>query len=136
MNRTLKSMWLLCASVGVLNSCTQQKKIASTPGLEKMESQQGYQLVWFDEFNNAGAPDTSNWRFEKGFVRNEEFQWYQPENARFEKGNLVIEARKEKRPNPNYRAGSSTWKTNRENINYTASSINTSGKHAWQYGAL
>lgn len=134
MNRILKSMLLFCACFAILNSCRPQKIITSTPGPVKIENQQGYQLVWSDEFNNAGVPDTTNWRFEKGFVRNEEFQWYQPENAWCEKGNLVIEARKEKRPNPNYRAGSSNWKANREYIHYTASSINTSGKHAWQYG--
>ncbi|MBD0374024.1 MAG: glycoside hydrolase family 16 protein, partial [Flavisolibacter sp.] len=31
-------------------------------------------------------------------------------------------------------AGSSDWRKNRERIAYTASSINTSGKHTWQYG--
>src|SRR5689334_21696372 len=42
---------------------------------------EGYRLVWADEFNNNGAPDTANWQHEKGFVRNEETQWYQTENA-------------------------------------------------------
>ena len=31
-----------------------------------------YKLVWSDEFNSEGAPDSSKWRFENGFVRNNE----------------------------------------------------------------
>jgi hypothetical protein len=38
-------------------------------------------LVWNDEFNNAGKPDNLSWRYETGFVRNQELQWYQEENA-------------------------------------------------------
>jgi beta-glucanase (GH16 family) len=94
----------------------------------------GYKLVWADEFNNAGAPDSTNWRYEKGFVRNEELQWYQQENASCNKGLLVIEARKETRPNPGFVAGSNDWRKKREQITHTSSSINTSGKHSWQYG--
>ena len=40
-----------------------------------------YTLVWSDEFNGTGAVDPANWSFENGFVRNEEQQWYQPDNA-------------------------------------------------------
>ncbi|MEO6734501.1 MAG: glycoside hydrolase family 16 protein [Ferruginibacter sp.] len=126
--------YLLCACLPVFYSCTGQNKTTSSPQSTKIEDQQGYKLVWSDEFDKTGAPDTSNWRFEKGFMRNNELQWYQPENASCENGMLLIEARKENKPNPNYQAGSSDWKKNRENINYTASSINTSGKHSWQYG--
>jgi beta-glucanase (GH16 family) len=67
-------------------------------------------------------------------VRNNEVQWYQPDNARCEQGLLVIEARKEARPNPNYQPGSSSWKTSRPTIDYTSASLNTSGLHSWQYG--
>ena len=102
--------------------------IADTPAMA------GYKLAWADEFNKDGKPDTANWRYEKGFVRNEELQWYQEENAFCKDGLLVIEGRKERVPNPSYKAGSSNWKTKREIIQYTASSINTSGKHSWQYG--
>jgi len=35
-----------------------------------------YQLVWSDEFNTDGVPDSSQWVFETGFKRNEEAQWY------------------------------------------------------------
>jgi beta-glucanase (GH16 family) len=110
------------------NSCQVSSKISS------IDNQEGYKLVWSDEFDKDGPPDTSNWRFEKGFVRNEEFQWYQEENARCKKGKLIIEGRKETRPNPEYQHGSNNWRRKRENIEYTASSIHTSGKHSWKYG--
>lgn len=59
-----------------------------------------YQLVWADEFSSNGKPDTTKWRYEQGFVRNEELQWYQPDNAWCENGKMIIEARKEIKPNP------------------------------------
>lgn len=95
---------------------------------------EGYKLVWADEFNNDGKPDTTKWRYEEGFARNEELQWYQEENATTRNGLLIIEARKEKRPNPVFEAGSQDWRKKRQNVEYTSSSINTSGKHSWQYG--
>lgn len=58
-------------------------------------SSDGYKLVWADEFNKDGPPDPCNWTYERGFVRNEELQWYQPENARCQNGLLVIEGRRE-----------------------------------------
>jgi len=94
----------------------------------------GWKLVWSDEFDKDGAPDPASWGFERGFVRNQELQWYQPDNATVSGGFLVIEGRKETKPNPNYKAGSSDWKTNRANIEYTASSMTTSGKHSFMYG--
>ena len=93
-----------------------------------------YKLVWADEFNKNGAPDSLNWAFEKGFVRNNELQWYQPKNAFCEHGKLIIEARRVNQPNPNYKPGSQNWKTSRPQITYTSASINTRGLHSWQYG--
>lgn len=96
----------------------------------------GYRLVWADEFNTKGAPDTTNWHFEQGFVRNHEEQWYQTKNAFCKNGLLIIEAQKVHLPNPNYIAGSTNWKTNREFIEYTAASMNTRGLLSWQYGRM
>lgn len=97
-------------------------------------STEGYQLVWSDEFNNDGIPDSSKWNYEQGLVRNEELQWYQPENARCEKGLLVIEARREKKPNPLYAAGATDWRRKEQDISYTSSCLITAGKGEWQYG--
>ncbi len=97
-------------------------------------SYEGWKLVWADEFNTPGAPDPKNWQFETGFARNHELQWYQPDNARVEGGQLVIEARRESRPNPTYKPGSTDWRTSRPAIDYTSASLNTQSRHQWQYG--
>lgn len=93
-----------------------------------------YKLVWSDEFDKHSRPDSTKWGFEKGFVRNNELQWYQPENAWCERGMLVIEARKEKKPNPVYDPEKGDWRTKRQHIEYTAASLNTRGLHQWKYG--
>ncbi|MCD0489517.1 glycoside hydrolase family 16 protein [Pedobacter sp. MC2016-14] len=95
---------------------------------------EGYKLVWADEFNGTGKPDPASWKHETGFVRNEEYQWYQEDNAWCENGVLVIEGRKEDKPNPLYKKDSKQWRNSREKIEYSSSSINTSGLHSWQYG--
>ena len=101
---------------------------------ESIYTKEGYKLVWADEFNNKGKPDATSWTHEQGFVRNEEAQWYQGDNAWCENGLLVIEGRKETRPNPGFKKESGDWRINRENAEYTSSSIKTAGKHSWQYG--
>ena len=58
----------------------------------------GWKLVWHDEFDTEGAPDKTVWHFEKGFVRNHEDQWYQEDNAYCHGGLLVFEGRAEKLP--------------------------------------
>ena len=115
---------------------------ARTPAVSSAD---GYRLVWSDEFTGDGPLDPADWGYETGFVRNQELQWYQPENARRVNGMLVIEGRREHRPNPRYVAPSTTdvavapnanrraW-ANREFIDYTSASVNTRGKHAWRYG--
>lgn len=93
-----------------------------------------WKLVWADEFDIDGPPNPNNWQFERGFVRNNELQWYQPDNARCRGGLLVIEGRKEQKVNPDYRADSDNWKTKRPRIEYTSTSIITRGRQQWQYG--
>ena len=94
----------------------------------------GYKLVWSDEFNTDGTPDPKNWNYEKGFVRNNELQWYQSNNATVKAGVLVIEGRREQVANTNYVAGSADWRTNRQYAQYTSTSMTTSGLQTWQYG--
>jgi beta-glucanase (GH16 family) len=94
----------------------------------------GMKLVWADEFNNNGAPNPEYWKYEKGFARNEELQWYQKDNATCINGVLLIEGRREEVPNPDYNTGSQNWKTNRESAHYTSASINTRGLKQWLYG--
>lgn len=94
----------------------------------------GYTLVWSDEFNYTGKPLSSNWSYETGFVRNNEHQWYQADNANVKDGALQIEGRRQTFKNPNYVAGSSDWKTNREYVQFTSASIHARGKKSFRYG--
>jgi beta-glucanase (GH16 family) len=106
--------------------------VTQSPALK----QDGYKLVWSDEFDKEGTPDTAKWNFETGFVRNNEMQWYQKENATCKNGYLVIKGERENRPNPNFVHGSTNWKTNRQNIRFTAASVVMKKEHAFLYGKV
>ena len=101
---------------------------------QSLKNNDGYKLVWSDEFNTNGPPDSASWDYEHGFVRNEELQWYQKENATCSNGILTIAAKKEASPNPSYIAGSTDWRRNRPTMEYTSSCLITKGKHSWKYG--
>src|SRR5688572_21540604 len=75
--------------------------VAGQPG-----STEDWKLAWSDEFDTPGRPNPRNWTYEAGFVRNDELQWYQPENAWCEGGLLIIESRRERKRNPHYKPGS------------------------------
>ena len=87
-----------------------------------------------DEFNRKGKPDPANWTYEKGFVRNQELQWYRPENANCTGGVLLIEGRREKVKNPFYEAGSGGWRKAREFAEYTSACIRSQGLRQFQFG--
>lgn len=83
----------------------------------------GWVLVWEDNFDKPGLPDTAIWGYEVGYIRNQEAQYYtknRPENARVEGGNLVIEARMD------------NWNSHK----ITSASINTYGKKSILYGRI
>jgi len=94
----------------------------------------GMNLVWNEEFNKNGFPDSVIWSYETGFVRNNELQWYKKENAFCNDGLLIIESRREKFENPNFVQGSNNWRLNRKYVEYTSSSINTRNSGKWLYG--
>lgn len=82
-----------------------------------------YQLVWADEFEKEGLPDTTKWGYDVGGGGwgNNELEYYTKakiENARVEKGNLIIEARKE----------------SFGGRNYTSARLLTKNKAQWTYG--
>ena len=110
--------------------------LLSTHLLGKEKQQGSFQLVWADEFNTDGKIDKKYWSFEQGFVRNHELQWYQKENAFCRNGYLVIEAQKVERPNPLYKKNSHDWRSEREKIQYTSSSITTRDKFEFKYGRM
>lgn len=132
-------MKLICACLAVYlvllagKTITAQQRPAGE-AVSKSAPSADWKLVWADEFDKDGRPDPKNWNYEAGFVRNRELQWYQPDNARCEKGLLIIEARRERKQNPNYAPNSLDWKTNREYADYTSTSLITRGRNHWQYG--
>jgi beta-glucanase (GH16 family) len=83
-----------------------------------------WQLVWSDEFDKDGPPDSSKWTIEQNNKGggNRELQAYtdSPNNIRVENGNLVIEARKEK-------SGG---------MQYTSGRMNSRGKAEFTYGRI
>ena len=110
-----------------------------------MYSKQPLQLVWHDEFDGTGPLDTAHWEAEHGFVRNEEYQWYQTENAYRREGVLVLEARLDSIPNPRFRGEDATasptlrgrgWQTRRPYARYSSASVNTRGHFSFRYGRM
>ena len=49
------------------------------PAPEKISDK--LKLVWNEEFNYEGIPNPDVWRFEEGFQRNQELQWYSDKNG-------------------------------------------------------
>ena len=94
----------------------------------------GMKLVFSEEFNYNGKPDSTIWNYEKGFKRNNELQWYQTENANCSNGRLLIEGKKVNFPNPYFIPESSDWRKNRKTVNYTSASITTAHKKSWLFG--
>lgn len=103
----------------------------------------GYKLVWSDEFNYTGKPDSTKWTYEYGFIANQEKQYYTDslKNARVENGHLIIEAHKEKIVNKDYKnpALSNSWaqyKADIDTAQYTSARLITHGLAEWQYGRI
>jgi beta-glucanase (GH16 family) len=89
--------------------------------LQSLEGED-WELVWSDEFEVAGAPDTTKWIYDVGNWGwgNNEPQYYtdnRRENARVENGNLIIEARK-----------------NDMGQEWTSARLTTRGKTSFLYG--
>jgi len=113
----MKQFLIFCVFVLVVFSCSNKKRIVpETVGTQ-------WELVWEDNFDVTGLPDSAIWNYEEGYIRNNEVQYYtksRAENARIENGNLIIEARKD------------NWEGNA----ITSASINTYGKKSMLYGRI
>ena len=146
----IASIFLVIVLISFLNSC---KKVKEQPKNHIEQTAQkvnpfqtdnnpptqeinGYYLVFNDEFNHEGPMKEEYWRAENGFVRNNEHQWYQTENGYCSEGRLVITAKKEQVKNPNYKAESSNWKTNREFAEYTSASFITKKEYHQKYDSI
>jgi beta-glucanase (GH16 family) len=93
------------------------------PNTAELAEIPGWELVWHDEFDGR-AVDTENWNYDIGGWGwgNGEAQFYtsRKENARTEKGMLVIEAHQEKY----------------EESYYTSARLKTQGLQNFQYGRI
>jgi len=59
---------------------------------------QNWQMIWSEEFNYTGLPDSTKWTNEVGLIRNNELQYYTKnriENNWVSNGQLKIIGRKE-----------------------------------------
>lgn len=86
---------------------------------------QNLELVWGDEFDYTGLPNSTKWSYDVGGGGwgNSELQYYtenRTENARVENGNLIIEARKE----------------SFGGMNYTSARLVTRNKGDWKYAKI
>lgn len=84
-----------------------------------------WKLVWHDEFNYHGLPDSTHWSYDTGGGGwgNNELEYYTSKrlaNARVQQGKLIIEARKE----------------NYQGMKYTSARLVTKGKEDWKYGRV
>jgi beta-glucanase (GH16 family) len=102
-------------------------------------AQHKLKLVWSDEFNYTGLPDSTKWTYEHGYIRNHENQYYtlaRKENVFVHDGVLEIKGGKENYANEFYKKGGNDWRTSDSLTRYTSASINTLGKASWKYGRV
>jgi beta-glucanase (GH16 family) len=130
----IKSAFALLLTFSFSVNLSSQKTDPYKPDFKSPSDIHDMKLVWNDEFNIDGKPDPSYWRYETGFVRNQELQWYQQDNANCIGGVLLIEGRREKLMNPGFVSGSQDWRSSRKFAEYTSASIQTRGFEQWQFG--
>jgi beta-glucanase (GH16 family) len=105
--------------------------VPATPVMPAGGIPTGWKLVWADEFNVAGLPDSGKWGFDTSRNQagwyNNELQYYardRLDNARIVDGKLIIQPRKEKLTAAADYGGQS----------YTSARMLTQGKADWTYG--
>jgi beta-glucanase (GH16 family) len=92
---------MLSAAMGMLLLiCTSSTALFTTASASKPPKYSFKELLWSDEFNYTGLPDSVKWTYDVGGSGwgNKEAQFYtkaRRENARVEKGHLLVEARRE-----------------------------------------
>ncbi len=102
---------------------------------EYILAQSAKKVVWEDHFDGFGQPNPENWNYHVGngynigqFIGwgNGEWEWYRPENAYLQNGNLVIRA--DYYDSPTIIAGRSWYQR--------SARITTQGKKSWTYGRI
>ena len=72
---------------------------------------QNWQMIWAEEFNYTGLPDSTKWTNEVGLIRNNELQYYtqnRAENNWVSNGQLHIIGKKESYKGSDYTSASIT----------------------------
>lgn len=94
---TLRIACLLLLIVPATGCGAKAAEAPATPSAATSQAPAGWTLVFSDDFDGSGPPDSAKWGYELGYIRNHEAQYYtsRPENVRAESGSLVIEGRKE-----------------------------------------
>lgn len=119
-----------------MSACS--KKITQINDTTKSNPVGGWKLIWHDEFNYKGLPDSTKWRYEVGFQRNHEEQYYtkkRAENCWVDSGHLTMTLRKEAYPNADYKPGSTDWRYSKPYASYTSADIATTNL-SLQYGRV
>ena len=106
----------------ILSSEKSEAAISSQSVAQSLISLPGYQMIWNDEFDYTGLPDTAKWGNEIGHARGTELQYYTAriENQSVSDGTLKIIARKEAY----------------NGYGYTAASLITRNKFSTAYGRI
>lgn len=99
--------------------------LSSLLGLPAFTQDVKWKMIWNDEFEKNGLPDTNKWTYDVGGHGwgNNELQFYtakRSKNARIEDGKLIIEAIKE----------------NYEGKGFTSARLVTRGKASWNKGKI
>lgn len=119
----MKSISTLLMLLVYISAFGKEKGSCAIKENSKANAKTEWKLVWEDNFDKPGLPDSKIWAYEVGYIRNNEAQYYtekRQENARVEDGNLIIEARQD------------DWNDHK----ITSASLNTYGKKSILYGRV
>ena len=116
------------ARIGALKFELIKAHIPTPTNMVQATDGEEWTVVWADEFDTEGLPDTTKWTYDVGDWGwgNHELQYYtkaKPENARIENGHLIIEAHKDENGK-----WTSARLTTREKVSFTYGRIEFSAK--------
>lgn len=131
-NRSLTLVFCLCLT----SYASAQAVDPYLPDFTSPATVSGMKLVWNDEFNTDGVPNTANWKPETGFVRNQELEYYQLSNATCKNGVLLITGKRDTVVNAKYVRGSTDWRYKDSLAYWTSASMITQGLKSFQYGRI
>jgi beta-glucanase (GH16 family) len=121
-SRKFSYYFFVFLSISLFQYCVRAQSASPTSSTGKYT-----QLVWQDEFDNAGLPDPAKWKYDTGFIANHELQYYtlnRAKNARVSNGLLDIIA------------SNDSFILNGHVYPITSARITTQGIKDWTYGRM